>query len=164
MDELKTDESVRDGDWDSKFILRDDVDFHEFIVRSPLWFANIAINKEEFHELSALELGTFIKERAFQHVVDIILSDPKVEEELNRRLHAAFRKGQVDLEESKTNEFYQIMRTDTLPNGWFTRKELKLIQDVLSLHGRPTGYPKLYSEIMKKLQRILSVRTEYYEI
>ncbi len=164
MDELKTDVSVRYGDWDSKFILRDDVDFHEFIVRSPLWFANIAISKEEFHELSALELGTFIKERTFQHVVDIILSDPKIEKELNRRLDAAFRKGQFDLEESRTNEFYHIMRTDTLPNGWFTREELKLIQDVLSLHGRPTGYPKLYSEIMKKLQRILSVRTEYYEI
>lgn len=164
MDEFKTDESVRDGDWDSKIILRDDVDFHEFIVRSPLWFANIAINKEEFHELPALELGTFIKERTIQHVVDTILSDPKIEKELNRRLDAAFRKGQFDLEESRTNEFYQIMRTDTLPNGWFTREELNLIQDLLSLHGRPTGYPKLYSEIMKKLQRILSVRTEYYEI
>ena len=164
MDELKTDESVRDGDWDSKFILRDDVDFHEFIVRSPLWFANVAIDKEELHETQALELGAFIKERTTQHVVDTILSDPKIEEELNRRLHAAFRKGQIDLEESQTNEFYHIMRTDALPNGWFTRKELKLIQDVLSLHGQPTGYPKLYSEIMKKLQRILSVRTEYYEI
>ena len=164
MSKLVPDENVRDGDWGSKFIERDDVDFHEFIVRSPLWFVNVAIDKEELDELQALELGAFIKERTTQHVVDTILSDPKIEKELNRRLHAAFKKGQIDLEESRTNEFYHIMRTDTLPNGWFTRKELKLIQDVLSLHGQPTGYPKLYSEIMKKLQRILSVRTEYYEI
>ena len=164
MNEFKVNESVRDGDWDTKFIQRDDVDFHEFIVRSPLWFANIAIDKGELDELQALKLGAFIKERTTQHVVDTILSDPKIEKELNRRLHAAFKKGQIDLEESQTNEFYHIMRTDTLPNGWFTRKELNLIQDVLSLHGQPTGYPKLYSEIMKKLQRILSVRTEYYEI
>ena len=164
MNKLVPDENVRDGDWGSKFIERDDVDFHEFIVRSPMWFANFAISKEEFETIPSLELETFIKERTTQHVVDVILNDPKVEEELNRRLHAAFRKGQIDLEESQTNEFYHIMRTDALPNGWFTRKELKLIQDVLSLHGQPTGYPKLYSEIMKKLQRILSVRTEYYEI
>lgn len=164
--DLPENESVELKDaWGIKYVVRDDLDADELVVRTPMWFANIMIHHEELkkHGTSEEVVRETIENEARSVITNHILNDPTVRPIVEKREDLAYQKGRFANTEQSKVEHPSLIPT-TLPNGWFDHKELRLIFNLINGRGSQGFSNATITSMMTKLERALGVKREYYEI
>lgn len=148
--------------WGIMYRPREDIDADELIVRSPMWFANVMILHEQM--LGDLtDIRTETEAEARKHIVDHILNDPTVKPHVTLREERAYRSGLHGNHQNEYDGYLQRPPVES-PNGWFTTDELRTLYKMVGTYVPTNAFPNKFASIMSRLEKILSIDKQYYEI